>query len=157
MENSLVLQWLGLCAFTAKDPGSIPSWETKISQPAQCGQKKIFFFFITQIERAKEKSVLKKKKKIQGELPVCTRWHRPNSPCFSPPSVIINPGNNTKSSKADFWNVVRRRKASLGPQLGLEKHTYILHPSTQEKVPQTWCFPIETEQVAQESSGLFWM
>ena len=62
MENSLVLQWLGLCAFTAKDPGSIPSWETKISQPAQCGQKKIFFFFITQIERAKEKSVLKKKK-----------------------------------------------------------------------------------------------
>ena len=63
MENSLVLQWLGLCAFTAKDPGSIPSWETKISQPAQCDKKKFFFFFITQIERAKDKSVLKKKKK----------------------------------------------------------------------------------------------
>ena len=26
MGNSLVGQWLGLCAFTAKDPGSIPGW-----------------------------------------------------------------------------------------------------------------------------------
>ena len=43
MENSLVPQWLGPCAVTAKDTGSIPGWETKISQPAQCGQKKIFF------------------------------------------------------------------------------------------------------------------
>ena len=63
--------------------------------------KKNFFLFITQIERAKEKSVLlnEKKKKSQRELPVCTGWHRPNSPCFSPPSVIINPGNNTKKQQ----------------------------------------------------------
>ena len=61
MENSLVFQWLGLCAFTAKDPGSIPVWETKISQPAQCGQN--FFSFLIHSNRAKEKSVLKKTNK----------------------------------------------------------------------------------------------
>ena len=30
--NSLVAQWLGLYAFTAKGPGSIPGWGTKIPQ-----------------------------------------------------------------------------------------------------------------------------
>ena len=30
--NSLVVQWLGLCAFTAGGTGSIPGWGTKISQ-----------------------------------------------------------------------------------------------------------------------------
>ena len=28
--NSVVVLWLGLWAFTAKDSDSIPSWETKI-------------------------------------------------------------------------------------------------------------------------------
>ena len=32
MGNSLVVQWLGLQASTAGDPGSIPGWETKIPQ-----------------------------------------------------------------------------------------------------------------------------
>ena len=32
-------QGLGLCAFTAKGPGSIPGWGTKIPQAAWCGQK----------------------------------------------------------------------------------------------------------------------
>ena len=30
--NSLAVQGLGLHAFTAKDPGSIPGWGTKIPQ-----------------------------------------------------------------------------------------------------------------------------
>ena len=32
--NSLVIQWLGCCALTTKGRGSIPAWETKISQAA---------------------------------------------------------------------------------------------------------------------------
>ena len=30
--NSLAVQWLGLCAFTAEGQGSIPVWCTKISR-----------------------------------------------------------------------------------------------------------------------------
>ena len=32
--NSLAVQWLGLCTFTAEGPGSIPGWETKIPHSA---------------------------------------------------------------------------------------------------------------------------
>ena len=39
-RNSLAVQWLGLCAFTAVGPGSIPSQGTKILQAMQHGQKK---------------------------------------------------------------------------------------------------------------------
>ena len=38
--NSLAVQWLGLRASTARGSGSIPGWETKIPQAAQCSQKK---------------------------------------------------------------------------------------------------------------------
>ena len=38
--NSLVVQWLGLCIFTAKGLGSIFGWETKIPQIVQCCEKK---------------------------------------------------------------------------------------------------------------------
>ena len=38
--NSLVVQWLGLRAFTAEGPGSIPDRGTKILQATQCSQKK---------------------------------------------------------------------------------------------------------------------
>ena len=38
--NSLVVQWLGLCAFTAKGLGSISGWGTKILQSACCSQTK---------------------------------------------------------------------------------------------------------------------
>ena len=41
IRNSLALQWLGLCAFTAEGPGSIPGWGTKIPLARQLGQKKI--------------------------------------------------------------------------------------------------------------------
>ena len=50
--NSLVVQWLGLCTFTAEDAGLIPDQGTKISQAAPlgvtCDQKKtqIFSFFV---------------------------------------------------------------------------------------------------------------
>ena len=37
--NSLVVQWLGLGALTARDPGSSPGWGTKVLQAAQHGQK----------------------------------------------------------------------------------------------------------------------
>ena len=40
MGNSLVVQCLGLCAFTAEGLGSIPGGETKIPQAVQCCQKK---------------------------------------------------------------------------------------------------------------------
>ena len=40
MENSLVVQWLGFCAFTAEGPSSIPSQETKIPQVLRYGTKK---------------------------------------------------------------------------------------------------------------------
>ena len=39
-ENSLAVQWLGLCTFTAKGPGSIPGQRTNIPQASRCGQKK---------------------------------------------------------------------------------------------------------------------
>ena len=38
--NSLAVQWLGLCAFTAEGTGSITGWGTKIPQAARCSQKK---------------------------------------------------------------------------------------------------------------------
>ena len=38
-ENSLAVQWLGLGAFSAVAPGSIPGQGTKILQAAQRGQK----------------------------------------------------------------------------------------------------------------------
>ena len=39
-RNSLVVQWLGLSAFTAEGPGSIPGWEMKIPQAVWWGQPK---------------------------------------------------------------------------------------------------------------------
>ena len=38
--SSLEVQWLGLGAFIAVGPGSIPGWGTKIPQAAQSGPKK---------------------------------------------------------------------------------------------------------------------
>ena len=40
LGNSLVVQWLGLCTFTAKGLGSIPDWGTKIPQAAQWSKNK---------------------------------------------------------------------------------------------------------------------
>ena len=40
MGKSLVVLWLGFCAFNAEGPDSIPSWGTKIPRAALCGQKK---------------------------------------------------------------------------------------------------------------------
>ena len=40
LGNSLVFQWLGLHAFTAEGPGSIPGQGTKIPQAVSRGQKK---------------------------------------------------------------------------------------------------------------------
>ena len=39
-ESSLLVQWLGLLAFTAEGLGSIPSWGTKIPQAMRHGQRK---------------------------------------------------------------------------------------------------------------------
>ena len=41
LENSLVVQWLGLCAFTAEGPGSIPGQGTKIPQATANNNKKM--------------------------------------------------------------------------------------------------------------------
>ena len=40
LDNSLVVQWLGFCAFTTEGLGSIPGWGTKIPQTAWCGQER---------------------------------------------------------------------------------------------------------------------
>ena len=40
LEDFLMVQWLGLHAFTAKGLGSIPGWGTKAPQAVQCGKKK---------------------------------------------------------------------------------------------------------------------
>ena len=40
LGNSLVVQWLGLCIFTAGSVGSTPGRRTKILQANQSGQKK---------------------------------------------------------------------------------------------------------------------
>ena len=37
--NSLAIQWLALRAFTARGPGSVSGWGTKIPQAIWCGQK----------------------------------------------------------------------------------------------------------------------
>ena len=39
LGNSLVVQWLGLCTFTAEGVGSVPGWGTKIPQAVRRGQK----------------------------------------------------------------------------------------------------------------------
>ena len=39
--NSLAIQRLGLCSFTAKGLGSVPDGETKIPQATQCSQNLI--------------------------------------------------------------------------------------------------------------------
>ena len=44
--NSLVVQWLGLLAFTAEGTGSIPGQGTKIPQDAWHGQKKKKFLSV---------------------------------------------------------------------------------------------------------------
>ena len=40
LGNSLLVQLLGLCAFTAEDVGSIPGRGTKVLQALQRGKKK---------------------------------------------------------------------------------------------------------------------
>ena len=40
LGNSLVVQWLGFHALSAKGPGSIPGRGSKIPQAMRCGQKK---------------------------------------------------------------------------------------------------------------------
>ena len=44
--NSLVVQLLGLCAFTAEDAGSIPRRGTKILQATWLSQKKKKYIYI---------------------------------------------------------------------------------------------------------------
>ena len=45
IENSLVVQWLGLCTFTAEGPDSIPGQGTKISLLLFCFLFLSFFLF----------------------------------------------------------------------------------------------------------------
>ena len=40
LGNSLAVQWLGVCACTARGMGSIPGWGTKIPRAVQRRQKK---------------------------------------------------------------------------------------------------------------------
>ena len=54
--NSLPVQWLGLCTFTAKGTGPIPGWGTKSPQAARYGQKnfKIEYIHTYKIKRERD-------------------------------------------------------------------------------------------------------
>ena len=58
-QGILVIQWLGLCTFTAVAPGSIPGQGTKITQGVRHSQKKKEKEMVPQ---TKEHSLLKKVK-----------------------------------------------------------------------------------------------
>ena len=45
-RNSLAVQWLGLCAFTAKGPGSTPGWGTKILHATRPKQTQVRLILI---------------------------------------------------------------------------------------------------------------
>ena len=54
LGNSLAVQWLGLCAFTAKDLGLLPGWGTKIPQAEWwCSQKKKKDGFLVEVTTVK--------------------------------------------------------------------------------------------------------
>ena len=46
LRNSLMVQWLGLHALTAKGTGSIPGQGPKIPQAMRSNQKVVFFYFV---------------------------------------------------------------------------------------------------------------
>ena len=51
--NSLVAQWLGLCAVTPDGPGSVPGWGTKIPQAMAQPEKRtreVLFFISSGLE-----------------------------------------------------------------------------------------------------------
>ena len=54
IRNSLAVKWLGLRDFTAKAPGSVPGWETKIPQAMWHGQNKTKQIHKTQNEQVKK-------------------------------------------------------------------------------------------------------
>ena len=51
LGNSLVIQWLGLCAFTAERPGSIPDQELRFGKSCSTKQtnKKLFVFLLLRV------------------------------------------------------------------------------------------------------------
>ena len=59
LQNSLVVQWLGLWAFTAEGLGWIPGWGSKIPQAAWSSRKK---------ERERKEGRKKEKKKLALQL-----------------------------------------------------------------------------------------
>ena len=66
--NSLVVQWLGLCAFTEGE-GSIPGRGTKIPQAVQCSHKYIHTYIHTHIHTYIKHRYLKKKRiKVRGRI-----------------------------------------------------------------------------------------
>ena len=60
--------WLGLCASTAGDPGSIPSWEDPVSREAQPRKKKFLSIFYMALWLSLEGMMLKLKLQYSGHL-----------------------------------------------------------------------------------------
>ena len=79
MGYSLAAHWLGLCAFTAESPGSIPDQGTKIPQAVQHSQRK---------------KKIKKNQKYTGTSLVA-QWLRLCAPNAGGPGPI--PGQGTRS------------------------------------------------------------
>ena len=67
-EESLAVQWLGLCTFTAEGKGSIPGAGTKILQAAWCGKK-------TNKQTKKHVS-----EAVAGNVAFCTEQMSPDKP-----------------------------------------------------------------------------
>ena len=76
--SSLAVQWLGLSAFTAEVPGSIPGQGTKIPQAVQCGKNKT--------------------KQKQNEETKTTLWDFPGDP------VVKNPCFHCREHGFNPWS-----------------------------------------------------
>ena len=90
--NSLVVQWLGLCTFTAEGPGSFPGQGTKkIPQATQPGQKQQQKYFEVLGVRNTIQSIVKghylknKKQQIERRL-ILVLW-RSRFPNIPPPET----------------------------------------------------------------------
>ena len=91
----MVVQWLGLCAFTAEGLDSIPGRATKIPQTSWCGQKK----FKNKINKIKSRRNL--------------------SPYLSPPRVAVRIASQRQGRgehRANRFRALFPREAELSPE-----------------------------------------
>ena len=104
MRNSLVVHWLGLHALTAKSLVSIPGWETKVPQAAQCRKKKNPIICLKYIQFFINCTSIKPGGKYNFLVLIAFLPSSPNLPIFPwlSPTMKISP--SLKSSYAEKQN-----------------------------------------------------